>query len=174
MTILILNMMKQIKTLLIAAAIFIGATQMSNAQAKSAHIDLAELMSKLPARLEAQKQLEKLGSTYDADFKTMVDEYQAKLKKYDSEASTVTDKVNEERAKEVQDMEKRIRDFRDTAQKELQTKETDLMKPIEEKVIAAIKKVGKAKGYQYVFNGAGLLLADGPDLTADVRKELGF
>jgi outer membrane protein len=167
-------MMKQIKTLLIAAALLIGGTQFASAQAKTAHIDLAELMSKMPARIDAQKQLEKLGQTYDADFNVMVTEYRKKLEQYDKEATTVTDKVNEERAKEVQDMEKRIKDFRETAQKDLQTKETDLMKPIEEKVIAAIQKVGKAKGYQYVFNGAGLLLADGPDLTADVRKELGF
>jgi len=167
-------MMKQLKTLLIAAVLFVGATQMVNAQAKTAHIDISELMTKMPAYLDAQKQLEKLSQTYDADFKIMVDEYQARLKKYEQEAETVSAKINEERAKEVQDMEKRIRDFRETAQKELQTKEGDLMKPIEERVKAAIQKVGKAKGFQYVFNAAGLLLADGPDLTVDVKKELGF
>jgi len=166
--------MKQLKTLLIAAVLFVGATQMVNAQAKTAHIDISELMTKMPAYLDAQKQLEKLSQTYDADFKIMVDEYQARLKKYEQEAETVSAKINEERAKEVQDMEKRIRDFRETAQKELQTKEGDLMKPIEERVKAAIQKVGKAKGFQYVFNAAGLLLADGPDLTVDVKKELGF
>ena len=167
-------MMKQLKTLLIAAVLFLGANTIANAQAKSAHIDVSDLMSKMPAIVDAQKQLEKLSQTYDADFKTMVDEYQGKLKKYEAEATTVGDKVNEERSKEVQDMEKRIKDFRDNAQKELQTKEAALMKPIEDKVKAAIQKVGKAKGYQYVFNSAGLLLADGPDLTADVKKELGF
>jgi len=166
--------MKQLKTLLIAAVLFLGANTIANAQAKSAHIDVSDLMSKMPAIVDAQKQLEKLSQTYDADFKTMVDEYQGKLKKYEAEATTVGDKVNEERSKEVQDMEKRIKDFRDNAQKELQTKEAALMKPIEDKVKAAIQKVGKAKGYQYVFNSAGLLLADGPDLTADVKKELGF
>ena len=166
--------MKQLKTLLIAAVLFLGANTIANAQAKSAHIDVSDLMSKMPAIVDANKQLEKLSQTYDADFKTMVDEYQGKLKKYEAEATTVGDKVNEERSKEVQDMEKRIKDFRDNAQKELQTKEAALMKPIEDKVKAAIQKVGKAKGYQYVFNSAGLLLADGPDLTADVKKELGF
>jgi outer membrane protein len=39
---------------------------------------------------------------------------------------------------------------------------------------AAIEKVGKAKGYQYIVDASGLLLADGPDLTGDVKKELGF
>ena len=48
------------------------------------------------------------------------------------------------------------------------------MKPIMEKVKASIAKVGKAKGFQYVLNSEGLLLADGPNLTSDVKKELGF
>jgi len=167
-------MMKNLKSLLIATLLFIGASQVSNAQAKIAHVDVSEIMTKLPAMLEAQKQLDKLSQTYQADYKTMGDEYQAKLKKYDAEASTVTDALNAERQKEVADMEKRIQDFGQTAQKELQSKESDLMKPIEEKVKLAIQKVGKAKGFQYVLNSAGLLLADGPNLTADIKKELGF
>ena len=124
--------------------------------------------------LEAQKQLEKLSGTYDAEYKTMVEEYQSKLKKYEQEATTVTDAVNETRSKEVQDMQKRIVDYRDNAQKELQQKEGDIVKPIMEKVKASIQKVGKAKGYQYVLNSEGLLLNDGPDITADVKKDLGF
>ena len=167
-------MMKNLKSLLIATLLFIGASQVSNAQAKIAHVDVSEIMTKLPAMLEAQKQLDKLSQTYQADYKTMGDEYQAKLKKYDAEASTVTDALNAERQKEVADMEKRIQDFGQTAQKELQSKESDLMKPIEEKVKLAIQKVGKAKGFQYVLNSAGLLLAEGPNLTADIKKELGF
>ncbi len=167
-------MMKRLKTLLIAAVLLLSANQIANAQTKTAHINVRELMSKMPAILDANKQMEKLSCTYAADFKTMVDEYQGKLKKYESEAETVSKAMNEERAKEIQDMEKRIRDFRDNAQKELQTKEADLMKPIEEKVKAAIQKVGKAKGFQYVMDSSALLLADGPDLTADVKKELGF
>ena len=152
----------------------IGASQSVQAQAKTAHVDIAELMSKMPAMLDAQKQLEKLSGTYDTEYKGMVEEYQNKLKKYEQEASTVTDAVNETRSKEVQDMQKRIVDYRDNAQKELQQKETDIVKPIMDKVEASIQKVGKAKGFQYIFNSEGLLLADGPNITADVKKDLGF
>jgi outer membrane protein len=166
--------MKQIKSLLVAAIFIFGANQTISAQSKMAHVDTNEIMSKLPAMLEAQKQLQTIGKTYEDAFKTMADEYQAKLKKYDGEAATAGDKVNEDRAKEVQDMQKRISDYRENAQKELQTKESDLTKPIYEKVKLSIKKVAKAKGIQYVFNAEGLLVADGTDLTADVKKDLGF
>ncbi|RAR71790.1 periplasmic chaperone for outer membrane proteins Skp [Flavobacterium aciduliphilum] len=165
--------MKKFKTYLIAAVALLGF-QTINAQAKVAHVDVKEIMTKMPAVLDAQNQLKKLGDTYSADYKTMVDEYQAKIKKYETEASTVTDAVNQTRQQEVQDMAKRISDFQDTAQKDLQKKEADLMQPIETKVKASIQKVGKAKGYQYVLNATDLLLSDGPDLTADVKKDLGF
>lgn len=166
--------MKQIKTLLLAAILILGASQTMNAQAKTAHVDVNEIMSKMPAMLDAQKQLEKLSATYDADYKKMAEEFQAKLKKYDAESATVTEAINAERQKEVQDMQKRIQDFGQNAQKELQTKQEEITKPIYEKVRLSIQKVGKAKGFQYVLDGATLLLADGPNLTADVKKDLGF
>lgn len=168
-----MKMMKQLKTLLIATIVFFGAQTM-NAQTKVAHVDVNEIMTKMPAILDAQKQLQKLGETYSAEYNTMVQEYQAKIKKYDAEAASQTDAINQARQTEVQDMAKRIGEYQENAQKELQKKEGDLMKPILDKVKESIAKVGKAKGYQYVLNAADLLLTDGPDLTADVKKDLGF
>ena len=77
--------MKQIKTLVIVAVMLLGS-QAIQAQAKTAHVEVNEIISKMPAMLDAQKQLEKLSGTYDAEYKTMVDEYQNKLKKYEEEA----------------------------------------------------------------------------------------
>ncbi|WP_313806568.1 OmpH family outer membrane protein [Flavobacterium sp.] len=169
--------MKQIKTLLIAAALFLGASQTISAQAKVAHIDVQELMTTMPEMKTAQAQIKKVGETYDKEYNTLVTEYQNKMKKYESEAATVGEAVNETRAKEMQDMGQRIQQFRETAQKELQQKELDLVKPIMDKAKNAIQKVAKAKGYQYVLDsttGSGVILADGPNLLADVKKELGF
>jgi outer membrane protein len=170
-------MMKQLKSLLIAALLIIGASQTISAQAKVAHIDVTELMQNMPEMKAAQAQLEKIGKTYDNDYRTMVQEYQNKLKKYGDEEATVTAAVNETRTKEVQDMAQRIQQFQTTATKELQQKQEDILKPIMDKARAAIQKVAKAKGYQYVLDsttGSGVLVADGPNLLADVKKELGF
>jgi outer membrane protein len=170
-------MMKQLKSLLIAAALFIGMSQTLSAQAKVAHINVGELMTAMPEMKTANAQLEKISKTYDTQYNTMVEEYRGKLKKYDQEASTVTEAVNQTRQTEVQEMGNRIQQYQQTATKELQQKQEDIFKPILEKSRAAIQKVAKAKGYQYVLDsstGSGVLLADGPDLLADVKKELGF
>ena len=50
--------MKQFKTLLIAAILVLGASNTINAQAKVAHVDVSEIMSKMPAMLDAQNQLQ--------------------------------------------------------------------------------------------------------------------
>lgn len=169
-------MMKQLKSLLIAAILFVGFSQAANAQAKVAHINVRELITNLPDYKAATTQLEKLSKTYDTEYRTMVEEYQNKIKKYDQEASTVTDAVNETRSKEVQEMGQRIQQYQQNATKELQQKQEEIYKPIMDKARNAIQKVARAKGYQYVLDAspeAGLLLADGPDLINDVKKELG-
>lgn len=166
-------MMKQLKTLLLAAVLFFGANQV-NAQTKIAHVNVEEIMTKMPAVIDAQKQIEKLSQTYEADFTTMRNELQTKLQKYSVEADKVTEAINKERSKEIDDMEKRIQEFGQNAQKELQQKQMDLMKPIQLKIKTSIEKVGKAKGFQYVSDVASFILADGTDLTADVKKDLGF
>ena len=125
--------MKQIKTLLIAAVMFFGASTM-NAQTKVAHIDVQDLLSKMPEMTSAKAQLDKLSKTFDTEYGTMVTEYQTKMKKYEGEAATATEAINETRAKEMQDMGQRIQQYRDTAQKQLQDKEQEVKKPIMEKV----------------------------------------
>ncbi len=165
--------MKQLKTLLLAAVLFFGANQV-NAQSKIAHVNVEEIMTKLPAVLDAQKQIEKISKTYETEFTAMRNELQTRLQKYSTEAETVSETINKDRQKEVEDMEKRMQDYGQNAQKELQQKQTDLMKPIQAKVKAAIEKIGRAKGFQYVADGASFIYADGTDLTADVKKELGF
>jgi outer membrane protein len=134
-------------------------------------------MTSMPEMKVAQDQMKKIQETYDKDYKNMVSEYQTKLQKYEQEAPTVGEALNETRSKEMQDMGSRIQQFQQTAQKELGQKEMDLYKPIMEKAQKAIQKVAKEKGFNYVLDattGSGLLVADGTDLLADVKKSLGF
>jgi len=170
-------MMKQLKSLLIAAVLLLGLSQTATAQSKVAHIDVSELMSQMPEMKAANSQLEQLSKSYDTEYRTMVQEFQAKIKKYDGEAATAGDALNETRAKEVQDLQQRIQQYQQNATKELQDKQEAIYKPILEKSRNAIQKVARAKGYLYVLDastGSGVILADGPDLMADVKKELGF
>ena len=131
----------------------------------------------MPQMKTAKAELEKLSKTYEAEIQGMATEYQNKLKQYQAEVDTKTEEENTKRAQEVQTMEQSIRQYQGQAQQDLQKKESELLKPIFDKAKAAIQKVAKAQGFQYVLDstqGSGVLLADGKDLMADVKKELGF
>ena len=169
--------MKQFKTLLLATALFIGATSFMQAQTKVAHINTQELIQAMPAMKAAQAEMDKLGKTYEADYKAMVTEYQNKMKLYESEASTKTEEENQKRLVEVNTMQQNIQLYQAQAQQDLQKKEIDLLKPITEQAKTAILKVARAQGFEYVLDstqGGGVIMADGKDLLNDVKKELGF
>ncbi len=169
--------MKQFKTLLFAAALFFGAVSFTNAQSKIAHINTQDLVSAMPEMKAAQSQMEQLGKTYEAEIKELATALQNKMKVYDAEAATKTDEENAKRVQEVQSMEQNIRQYQANAQKDMQQKELDLLKPITEKAKAAILKVARAQGFNYVLDssqGGGVIMADGKDLLVEVKKELGF
>ena len=169
--------MKHFKTLLFAAVLFIGSTSFMNAQSKVAHINTAELVEAMPTMKAAQGELEKLAKTYEADIQTMIKEYQNKATQYEAEVSTKTDEENAKRGTELQGMQQSIGAYRKQAQEDLQKKEAELMKPIYDEARTAIQTVAKAQGFNYVLdsmNGQGVLYADGKDLLADVKKQLGF
>lgn len=170
--------MKQITTFLFAAVVFFAASTFSNAQSKIAHIDSQALIGEMPATKAAQAEIEKLEKTYQTEIEGMITEYQNKIKRYDTEAATQTDDENAKRMQEVETMQRSIREYQGQAQEDLQKKQFELLKPIAEKVQAAIAKVAKAKGIEYVLqatpNNGIVLVADGYDLMADVKKELGL
>lgn len=169
--------MKTMKNLMIAVALFMGATTFTNAQSKTAHVDTQALVESMPEMKAAQSQLEKLQKTYDTAIKDMAKEFEAKVKQYGAEETTKTQEENAKRVEEVQGMERNISAYRQQALQDLQKKEVDVYQPILEKARAAIQKVARAKGFQYVLDSAtgnGVILADGYDLLMDVKKELGI
>jgi len=169
--------MKKFRLLLVAVVLFIGATSFMNAQAKVAHIDTQALVEAMPEMKAAQNQLEKLKKTYDTEIKSLAKELDTKVKQYEMEAESKTAEQNQKRVEEVQGMQQNIQGYRQKALQELQQKEVDIYKPILDKARVAIQKVARAKGFEYVLDSAtgnGVILADGKDLLADVKKELGM
>ncbi len=169
--------MKKINVLFVAVALFLGATTMMNAQSKVAHINTQDLIEAMPEMKAAQSQLEKLQKTYDTEIKAMTKELQAKMTQYNAEAESKTEEENQKRVEEVQGMQSNIGAYRQQALEDLQKKEIDLYQPILDKAKAAIQKVARAQGFQYVLDasqGSGVILSDGKDLLSDVKKELGI
>ncbi|MDN3666196.1 OmpH family outer membrane protein [Algibacter miyuki] len=168
--------MKHIKTLLLATALCIGTVSFTQAQSKVAHINTQELIKAMPEMKTAQSELEALGKTYKTDMQGSYTEFQNLQKEYEADAKNQTDAKNQERILELQEKQQRLQQFQADAQKDMQEKEIALLEPITEKAKAAILKVSRAQGFDYVLDsGTGItILTDGKDLLNDVKKELGI
>ncbi|APY11284.1 hypothetical protein BWZ22_08520 [Seonamhaeicola sp. S2-3] len=168
--------MKHLKTILLATAICIGSISFSQAQSKIAHINTQELIAAMPEMKNAQKELEALQKTYQTDYQSTITEFQNKVKQYEAEAPTKTDEENAKRGQEIQGMQQNIQQFQNDAAKDIEKKRMDLLQPITEKAKAAILKVARAQGFDYVLDSSvGVtILADGKNLLDDVKKELGI
>src|SRR5690554_5268077 len=169
--------MKKMKTLLVALALFVGATSYMSAQSKVAHIDAQELIESMPEYKAAQTSLEKVQKSYETEIKAMMKELDNKAKQYDGEAASKTDQENQKRFEEIQEMQNNVQAYRQQAMQDLEKKRGDVFKPILEKAQTTIQKVGRANGYEYVLDstmGSGIILADGKDLMADVKKDMGI
>ena len=169
--------MKNLKSLLLATLMIALPMTATFAQSKIAHIDTQKLISEMPEVIAAQKQIQALEKTYANDIENSIKEYTAKAQAYEAEARNQTDIVNQARQNEMQSMQQNIQTYRETATQDLQKKQTEMMRPLYDKAIAAIEKVAAAQGFEYVLDasaGGSVIMAKGKDLMADVKADLGF
>lgn len=169
--------MKNLITLFISIFFTLIPLMEISAQSKVAHINTQELISEMPEVIAAQKQLKKLEEQYAKELESSVKEFQTKAQTYAGDAQNQTELINQQRQSELEGMQQRIQEFRDTASQELQKRSAEMMKPLYDKARNAIEKVATAQGFNYVLdssNGGSVIMASGKDLSAEVKQELGF
>lgn len=166
--------MKTFRKLLFTAFLALSVSFVSQAQ-EVAHINAQELVAQMPEFKTANEQLSKMRDSFAKDYEQMIAEFQTKATKFQQEEQTAGDTTNQMRMQELQDLQNRVQQLELNADTELGKKQEELLKPVLEKATNAIQKVARAKGYKYVLDstmGGGIIMADGPDLMNDVKKEL--
>ncbi len=78
---------------------------------------------------------------------TMYSEYEKKAKDIQDNGDKMTQVVLDSKVQEVKDLEKRIGDFEQKAQSDLQSYAQELMKPLNDKYLKGVKEVAKENGY---------------------------
>ena len=145
------------------------------AQQKFAHVNFTELIQLMPEADEARATIEASSKEAQETFNSMLEEYNAKYKTYEQKASAWTPAVRETKEKELVEIERRIQEFRQSIDQELQQQQTNLMAPIYQKAKEVVDQLAKAGNYIYVFDINSLLYYDesqSTDLTPAARKAL--
>ena len=149
---------------------------MAQAQVKIAHVNTTEILDAMPEKAKAEKDLEKYYGELQSQLQTMAQEYQNKMQDYEANQATMSNLVKQSKEKEIVDLQNRIQQFQANAEQEFDSKRTELLKPILDKIQNAIDAVGKEKGCTYVFDASLPIYigTDAIDLTKDVRTKLGL
>ena len=169
--------MKKLLKVALVAVCMVVVSSFAKAQSKIGYINTNQLMELLPEMKTLQTQMQAYQKTFSDQLATMSTELQTKGQDYEAKRATMTDASRTATESELQDMQTRITSFRDNAQKQIEAKSNELLKPLTDKVRAAITEVAAEKGYGYVLDSSQIELIVSPpgdDLMIPVKAKLGL
>ena len=143
---------------------------------KFGHVNTQELFAQMPEMNQVKLKMDTIQNQYEMQLASMNEEIQRKAQDYQAQEATMPDAVKQIRQQELQEMQQRIQLFYQTAEQDIQKKQQELLLPVHEKMVKAIKAVGEREGYTYIFDSAAMqYIAEGAnDVMPAVKKELGI
>jgi outer membrane protein len=157
--------------------VVVSTTVFGQKTVKIGHINSNELLSAMPERTKIQKDLETYATDLRTTLETMRKEYETKIKDFQGKQDVMTEVIKNSKIKEITDLEKRITEFQQTAEADLQKKEEELLQPVIDKAKEAINTVAKEGAYTYILDssvGVVLYSVEGDDILPAVKKKLGL
>ena len=157
-----------------------GAVLGAGAQ-KFALIDMEYVLRNVPSYEMANEQLNQVSLRWEKEVTELVQEAETMYKNYQSERVFLTDDQKKKREEAIVAKEKEVTDLKYKyfgPEGELYKKRQSLMKPIQEEVYNAVKKVAEEKGYQAIFDRASsqsiVFASPRIDVSNDVLAKLGY
>ena len=159
----------------IIIAMMLALPMIASAQ-KFGHVNTQELFAQMPEMNQVKLKMDTIQNQYEMQLTSMNEEFQRKMQDYQTQEATMPDAVKQIRQQELQEMNQRIQLFYQTAEQDIQKKQQELLLPVHEKMVKAIKTVGEREGYTYIFDSAAMqYIAEGAnDVMPAVKKELGI
>ena len=133
----------------------------------------------MPEYAKAQTDIQALSKQYEDEIKRSAEEFNKKYAEYQQEQQNLPQNIQERRQKELQEMMEKGNQFQQEAQQQLDKSYREMMEPIYKKLEDAVKAIGAAGGYTYVFdlNRTDIPYIDenaSKDVTNDIKTKLGI
>lgn len=161
----------------IIAMLFLMAPLALFAQ-KFGHLNSADIMPLMPEFKTAQTELENLEKQYTNELQMMESELAKKSEAYEKEKATLPVNIQQRREQELQELYGRMQQYYQQSQQELAQASQEKQLAIVEKINKAIKEVGVAGGYLYIFDVASgipyISETLSTNVTAAVKAKLGI
>ncbi|MBO5083475.1 MAG: OmpH family outer membrane protein [Bacteroidaceae bacterium] len=145
---------------------------------KFGHLNSADIIQVMPEYTTAQTELQKLEKQYSDELKMMETELSKKSEEYEAQKATLPANIQQRREQELQELYGRMQQYYQQSQQELAQASQEKMAALTEKITKAIKEVGVAGGYLYIFDVASgipyISETLSTDVTAQVKAKLGI
>jgi outer membrane protein len=153
------------------------SAQTSAAPQKVGHLNSAEILQAMPEYKQMSEAVDKKKQEYAKIMESMYSEYDKKSKEVQEGGDKMTQAVLDLKVQEIKDLEKRITEFEQKAQQDLQKYAEELMKPLQDKYLKGVKEVAKEQGYSYILDLAAGSVVYSPetgfDITQAVKTRIG-
>lgn len=168
------------KKLILTLAIALAATLAAGAQ-KFAMVDMDYILQNVPQYEMANEQLNQLSQRWQREVEQAGKEAEAMYQSYLSDKVFLTPEQVKKREEEIVAKEKAATELRFKyfgPEGELYQKRQTLLKPIQDDVYNAVKKVSEERGYQAVFDRASssdiVFASPRIDISNEVLARLGY
>lgn len=167
------------KFFVILSAMILGIASAS-AQ-KYALIDMEYILKNIPAYEMANEQLNQVAKRWQKECDDLTKEAETLFKNYQADMVFLTDEMKQQRADEVKAKEQEVMELRRKyfgPEGELYKKRESLMKPIQDDIYNAVKKLAEERGYMMVIDRASsteiIFASPKADISNDVLAKLGY
>ena len=168
------------KRIIITLSIVIAGIIGASAQ-KYALIDMEYILKNIPSYEMANEQLNQVAKRWQKECDDLAAEAETLFKNYQADMVFLTDEMKTQRADEVKAKEQEVLELRRKyfgPEGELYKKRESLMKPIQDDIYNAIKKLSEERGYMMVIDRASssniIFASPKADISNDVLSKLGY
>ena len=168
------------KRIILIISILVLGSFAASAQ-KFAMVDMEYIMKNVPSFEMANEQLNQLSQRWQKEIEAKSKEAENLYQSYLADKVFLTEEQIKKREQEVVAKEKEVTDLRAKyfgSEGELSKKRETLLKPIQDDVYEAVKKVAKERGLQAVFDRASasdiIFATPQIDVSNDVLAKLGY
>lgn len=165
----------------LVAAVLLLAIPEAYAQQKIGYIDSEHILNSTPEYATVQQQLDRMAEEWRQAIEERRQEVDEMFREYQSRELLYTNEERQQRREEIIRAEEEVERLRMQyfgPEGDLFQQQQELMRPIQEKILAAVEEVAVREGYDYVFDKGGdflfMFAREQYDLSDEVLAELGI
>ncbi|MDC0644141.1 OmpH family outer membrane protein [Crocinitomicaceae bacterium] len=146
-----------------------------------AYIDSDYIMSKIPEYVQSKEKLDKLAERWTKEIEDRYVAIKSKKSNFEREEILLPKEERIKRREEIENLEQEALDLQTLhfgSDGDYFQKRQELIKPIQDRIFTALKKIAKSDGYDLVFdkaNQSSLIFATSDyDISDDILDEMGI